>query len=154
MSDLLNQLRKTIIEWKKSRHVSYAETLQMATDRIEELEAERNSYNNLAEKAVEEIDELQSRIEELEAENQDLRDSKADMLANHIHATAELHSRIDAALKLTDKWSEGDFNLPDYTRGKMDGCHQCADELRATLQSDDAVSSNQPVNTTVDQEEG
>jgi hypothetical protein len=38
MSDYINALRTTVIEWKKTRHVSYAETLEQATDKIEELE--------------------------------------------------------------------------------------------------------------------
>ena len=38
---------------------------------------------------------------------------------------------------LVEKWKDGDFNLPDYTRGKMDGRHECTKELQAALNQEE-----------------
>ena len=46
---------------------------------------------------------------------------------------AELEAQLEAVRKLLPRWREGDFDLPPYVRGKMDGCHECADELEAIL---------------------
>lgn len=50
---------------------------------------------------------------------------------------ATLLAMLDKCAALVERWREGDFDLPDYVRGKMDGCHQCAEELRALLDEND-----------------
>ena len=70
------------------------------------------------------------RIEELVAER--------DQLKRKYEALVEELNRLVA------RWSEGDFDLPShYVRGKTDGCHQCANELSAMLQSADSKGGNQ-----------
>jgi len=46
---------------------------------------------------------------------------------------AEIMGMMERVRGLLPKWKEGDFNLPDYTRGKMHGRHECAKELQAEL---------------------
>ena len=46
---------------------------------------------------------------------------------------AGLEAKLADIAGLIPVWKEGDFNLPDYVRGKMDGRHECADELQAIL---------------------
>ena len=90
----------------------------------------------------------EKRISELEAENQDLRDSKADMLANHIHAKAELQRKYDALVeglkphiadleRTADKieaWQDPNVGPFDGTIAEF---RKAAHELRALLEDDD-----------------
>jgi len=46
---------------------------------------------------------------------------------------AELEAELKAVRGLIPGWKEGDFGLPDYERGKMDGRQECAKELQAVL---------------------
>jgi len=89
-------------------------------------------------------------IAELEAEKKALIDSGWRACVDHIikpdspcpvcrieELKAKL-GRIQDALvgelrNLLPRWREGDFDLPPYVKGKMDGCHQCADELEAVI---------------------
>jgi hypothetical protein len=48
----------------------------------------------------------------------------------------EAEATVARVEPLVEKWKDGDFNLPDYTRGKMDGRHECAKELQAALKSE------------------
>jgi len=56
------------------------------------------------------------RIAELEAENQILRDSKADMLANHIHDKQELEATIERVKALPDQWRRAGSLMIDAER--------------------------------------
>lgn len=70
----------------------------------------------------------------------------AEMASVHRLAAKELE--LEATLArvkgLIPKWKEGDFNLPDYTRGKIDGRHECAKQLLAVLDKATPAVSTPP----------
>lgn len=74
----------------------------------------------------------EARVAELEK----TRDDYLDLINHARNISKELRAadeRIEKARGLIPGWLEGDFDLPDYTRGKMDGRHDCAKQLMEAL---------------------
>lgn len=101
-----------------------------------------------------EMDEQQSKAEELQRRNQMLNDNikeqgqklvyqnevietQAEKLLGLRDEKAELQKRVDAALKLIESWNEIAFDkTTHWTEGYEEGCYHCAAQLEQALKGD------------------
>ena len=86
-------------------------------------------------KIMQRTDKQADRIAELEAELKAWKKGHGidEMLETSVKALSKAQSKLDRVRGLLPRWREGDFDLPPYVKGKMDGCHQCANELESAL---------------------
>lgn len=101
-----------------------------------------------------EMDEQQSKAEELQRRNQMLNDNikeqgqklvyqnevietQAEKLLGLRDEKAELQKRVDAALKLIESWNEIAFDkTTHWTEGYEEGCYHCAAQLEQALKGE------------------
>lgn len=112
-----------------SRGVTEIETLRA---RVLELEARNAGLVEAIEDAAERIRNRRSKAEAAEARVAEL-EARVEPLQPFKKKILDLEATIARLEGLLPGWKEGDFDLPDYTRGKMDGRHECVKQLKSVL---------------------
>lgn len=131
--DLILKQNDAFTAWTISRAV---EELTQLRARVVELEHWFHDYRTPELSMAEMFKQLKAAEAKLAEAHSDYARWKADWVSVSKHGDARLEAAESTLARVKDlipKWKEGDFDLPDYTRGKMDGRHECVKQLKSVL---------------------
>lgn len=105
---------------------------------VERLTLDRCEITALRDALIDEQDERdawRARAQAAEAENAEYKQFLEEHPRHLMNEWRAVKAGLAAVEGLLPRWKEGDFDLPPYTKGVMDGRHKCAAELSAALQA-------------------